>query len=313
MRRTGDWLAPLMRVRSDHAMRRGGKMGMGRRGVARPSPTRLDRPVDDHAKMSPVRGRPRQSRPPRRVPARGRWRDGSTCHIPRVACSPPLPSGTAPRRGRRSPGACGRIRRTIGRLDASARRCGAFVEPGAAPGLTSDDIALDPDVVSTSRADRADPSDAGNSTPTRTPFSRCSARPVTPPDWDDEWLIADRERIRQMRLNALELLSERRAAGDGYGPAVEAALMAIATTAPRKRPRTYPWAPGTSKFHDALGQYATYRDSCATTWGWTHHPRWKRLSRDSSSARVRPMLDPIRRARITDSPLAWRGANVTCP
>jgi DNA-binding SARP family transcriptional activator len=48
------------------------------------------------------------------------------------------------------------------------------------------------------------------------------------PDWDNEWVIVERERIHQLRLHALELLCERLAAAGRFGPAVEACLAAVA-------------------------------------------------------------------------------------
>ena len=48
------------------------------------------------------------------------------------------------------------------------------------------------------------------------------------PDWDDEWLIPERERFRQLRLHALERLCEQLAAAGRFGDAVEAGLQAIA-------------------------------------------------------------------------------------
>lgn len=48
------------------------------------------------------------------------------------------------------------------------------------------------------------------------------------PDWDDEWLIPERERFRQLRLHALERLCEQLAAAGRFGVAVEAGLQAIA-------------------------------------------------------------------------------------
>ena len=134
-------------------------------------------------------------------------------------------------------------------------------------------------------------------------------------DWDDEWLIADRERIRQMRLNALELLSERLAAEGRYGPAVEAALMAIADDPLRESARRTLIRAHLAQgnIHDALGQYATYRDILRDDLGLDPSPQMEALVEGLVVGAVRPMLDPIRRARITDSPLAWRGANVTCP
>lgn len=47
------------------------------------------------------------------------------------------------------------------------------------------------------------------------------------PDWDDEWLVVDRERIRQMRLHSLESLSAQLVRERLFGPAVEAALAAV--------------------------------------------------------------------------------------
>ncbi|NEA33393.1 BTAD domain-containing putative transcriptional regulator [Streptomyces sp. SID13031] len=48
------------------------------------------------------------------------------------------------------------------------------------------------------------------------------------PGWDEEWLILERERVRQTRLHALEALSSRLLADGRYGLAVQAALASIA-------------------------------------------------------------------------------------
>jgi DNA-binding SARP family transcriptional activator len=47
------------------------------------------------------------------------------------------------------------------------------------------------------------------------------------PDWDEQWLVVDRERIRQTRLHALERLSEDLLAAGRYGVALDAALAAL--------------------------------------------------------------------------------------
>lgn len=47
------------------------------------------------------------------------------------------------------------------------------------------------------------------------------------PDWEDEWLVADRERLRQMRLHVLETVAEQLAAAGCFGLAMEAALAAL--------------------------------------------------------------------------------------
>jgi DNA-binding SARP family transcriptional activator len=48
------------------------------------------------------------------------------------------------------------------------------------------------------------------------------------PDWYDEWVVLERERLRQLRLNALESSCHRLAAGRQYAAAVEVGLAAVA-------------------------------------------------------------------------------------
>lgn len=47
------------------------------------------------------------------------------------------------------------------------------------------------------------------------------------PDWTDDWLTVDRERLRQLRLHVLETLAGRLAAEGLFGMAMEAALAAL--------------------------------------------------------------------------------------
>lgn len=47
------------------------------------------------------------------------------------------------------------------------------------------------------------------------------------PEWEDTWLVEDRERLRQLRLHALEALAEVLARRGEYGMATEAALAAV--------------------------------------------------------------------------------------
>lgn len=47
------------------------------------------------------------------------------------------------------------------------------------------------------------------------------------PDWYDDWVLVERERLRQMRLHALERASLELAAEKRYGDAVEVVLAAI--------------------------------------------------------------------------------------
>jgi DNA-binding SARP family transcriptional activator len=54
------------------------------------------------------------------------------------------------------------------------------------------------------------------------------------PDWEDEWLVDDRERLRQLRLHVLERLAERLADEGAYGLALESALAAVRSDALRE-------------------------------------------------------------------------------
>ena len=48
------------------------------------------------------------------------------------------------------------------------------------------------------------------------------------PDWYDDWVMLERERLRQLSLHALEALGERLLAAARVGEALEAALAAVA-------------------------------------------------------------------------------------
>jgi len=47
------------------------------------------------------------------------------------------------------------------------------------------------------------------------------------PGWYDDWLVVDRERIRQLRLHALEALATQRLRDGRYAAALDAALAAV--------------------------------------------------------------------------------------
>jgi DNA-binding SARP family transcriptional activator len=57
------------------------------------------------------------------------------------------------------------------------------------------------------------------------------------PDWDDEWVVADRERFRMLRLQALEIAAERLIGRGEFGRAMEAALAATASDPLRESAR----------------------------------------------------------------------------
>lgn len=47
------------------------------------------------------------------------------------------------------------------------------------------------------------------------------------PDWDEDWLLFERERLRQLRIHALEALSRRLCTAGRYAAAVDAGLSAV--------------------------------------------------------------------------------------
>jgi DNA-binding SARP family transcriptional activator len=47
------------------------------------------------------------------------------------------------------------------------------------------------------------------------------------PGWADEWVVLERERLRQVRLHALEMLAERLAGARRFDEAVEAAFAVL--------------------------------------------------------------------------------------
>jgi DNA-binding SARP family transcriptional activator len=48
------------------------------------------------------------------------------------------------------------------------------------------------------------------------------------PDWDEDWVLAERERFRQLRLHALERISQNLTGVGQYAAALQAALTAVA-------------------------------------------------------------------------------------
>jgi DNA-binding SARP family transcriptional activator len=48
------------------------------------------------------------------------------------------------------------------------------------------------------------------------------------PDWDEEWIIFERERMRQLRIHALEALCHKLSLSGHPGPAIDAGLAAVA-------------------------------------------------------------------------------------
>jgi DNA-binding SARP family transcriptional activator len=58
------------------------------------------------------------------------------------------------------------------------------------------------------------------------------------PDWDEDWVLLERERMRQLRIHALEALSRRLTGAGRHGAAIEAAYAAIAAEPLRESARS---------------------------------------------------------------------------
>jgi DNA-binding SARP family transcriptional activator len=89
------------------------------------------------------------------------------------------------------------------------------------------------------------------------------------PGWYDDWVLTERERVRQLQLHGLERLSERLTAAGAFGAAVQAAAAAIAAeplreSAHRALIRAH-LAEGNA--HEVLRQYAAYSRMLANELG----------------------------------------------
>ena len=81
------------------------------------------------------------------------------------------------------------------------------------------------------------------------------------PEWEDDWLVPQRERFRQIRLHALERLGEHLAEEGRFGRAVEVSLAVVADdplreSAQRVLIKVYA---AEGNVHEAISQYLAYR------------------------------------------------------
>ena len=99
------------------------------------------------------------------------------------------------------------------------------------------------------------------------------------PDWYDDWVLVEREHVRQLRLHALEALCDRLLAAASYAEAAEAALAVIATdplreSAHRALIRVH-LAEG--NIGEALRQYAFFRRLSTQLLGLDPSPEMEQL------------------------------------
>jgi DNA-binding SARP family transcriptional activator len=79
--------------------------------------------------------------------------------------------------------------------------------------------------------------------------------------WDEEWLTFERERIRQLRLHALEALTRRLSRAGRHGEAVDAALIAVSSEPLRESSQHALIAAHLAEGNvsEAIQQYESYR------------------------------------------------------
>jgi DNA-binding SARP family transcriptional activator len=99
------------------------------------------------------------------------------------------------------------------------------------------------------------------------------------PDWPDEWLIGTREWFRQIRLRALERLSDQHRAAGRLDAALEAGLAAVACDPLRESAhrRLALIHIRDGNFADALRQYEVYRRLLRTELGLPPSAQFRKL------------------------------------
>lgn len=82
------------------------------------------------------------------------------------------------------------------------------------------------------------------------------------PDWDEDWILFERERLRQLRIHALEALCRKLTAAGRAGRAVDAGLAAVAAEPLRESAQRVLIAAhlGEGNVSEARRQYHLYRE-----------------------------------------------------
>lgn len=117
------------------------------------------------------------------------------------------------------------------------------------------------------------------------------------PDWCDQWLIADRERFRQLRLHALEALCAQLSAVHWHGSAIDAGLAVVATDPLRESAHSVLIQAylAEGNYSDALRQFRRYSELVRSELHVNPSPRLREMVRaafSDSASRVRPRWLP---------------------
>ena len=94
------------------------------------------------------------------------------------------------------------------------------------------------------------------------------------PDWDDDWVVVERERYRQSRLHALEQLCERHREAGNYASALHAGLLAVGSEPLRESAHRQVVATHLAEGNpaEALRQFETFRRLLRTELGLPPSP-----------------------------------------
>ena len=99
------------------------------------------------------------------------------------------------------------------------------------------------------------------------------------PDWYDDWVLLERERFRQVRLHALEVLSRRLADQGRIGEAIDAAILAVTIEPLRESAHRAVIVLHLEEGNvgEAMRQFETYRTLLARDLGLEPSPALARL------------------------------------
>lgn len=164
--------------------------------------------------------------------------------------------------------ALARLRSALWRL---RRRCCHVVETGSGEVRLAPGTAVDVDELEARTRRLIDPG-ARLQPADEDPAGLCGE---LLPDWWEDWVLTERERLRQLRLHALEHLAERMASSDRYARALDVALAAVALEPLRESPHRLVMSIHLAEGNrsEALRAYESYRELLRTELGVTPSPR----------------------------------------
>lgn len=113
------------------------------------------------------------------------------------------------------------------------------------------------------------------------------------PDWDEDWLLFERERLRQLRMHALEALAVRLSAVGRHAEAIDAAQAAVAAEPLRESAQTTLIRAHLTEGNpsEARRQYGLYRALLAESLGRAPGEQLQQLMR--AAARETPRPRPV--------------------